>query len=136
MRRGVLALGPVRALIVVLGIGLVGLIPLRHAPADIPGSASLLASASRVIYGEGVVLTGQVEAGADCTAGRTVQLQRMTAGTDTWETVDSTTSGSDGVFSFSESPPHTAGYQALALSTGGDVPCADIISPTVHVAVV
>jgi D-alanyl-D-alanine carboxypeptidase/D-alanyl-D-alanine-endopeptidase (penicillin-binding protein 4) len=135
MRRGVLAVGPVRALVVVLGIGLVGLIPLRHAPADIPGSVTLFASAPRVNYGEGVLLSGHVEAGADCSAGRTVQLQRMTAGTDTWEPVGSTTSGSDGGFSFSQSPPHTAGYQALVLSTDGDAGCSDIVSPTVTVAV-
>src|SRR5919198_1454093 len=135
MRGGVLAAGPVRALIVILGIGLVVLIPLRHAPADIPGSATLVASASRVTYGQEVSLTGQVEAGVDCSSGRTVELLRKTAGTDTWETIDSTTSGVDGGFSFAESPPHTAGYEALVLERSGDAPCADIFSPTVTVAV-
>ena len=135
MRRGVVSARAVRALIVVLGIGLVALIPVRHAPAEIPGSASLAASSSHVTFGESVELAGQVEAGSDCSSGRTVQLLRRTAGTDTWEAIDSTTSGLDGAFAFAPSPPHTAGYQALVPGTDGDVPCAEIASPTASVAV-
>jgi D-alanyl-D-alanine carboxypeptidase len=135
MRRSVISAGPVRALIVVLGIGLVGLIPVRHAPAEIPGSASLAASSSHVAFGESVDLAGQVEAGSDCSSGRTVQLLRRNAGNDTWEAIDSTTSGLDGAFAFAPSPPHTAGYEALVPTTDGDVSCAEITSPIVSVAV-
>src|SRR6266540_7003894 len=100
MRRGVVSARAVRALIVVLGIGLVALIPVRHAPAEIPGSASLAASSSHVTFGESVELAGQVEAGPECSSGRTVQLLRRTAGTDPWEPIDSTTSGLAGNFAF------------------------------------
>ncbi len=135
MQRGVVSAGPVRALIVVLGIGLVGLIPVRHAPADIPGSASLAASASHVSFGESVELAGRVEAGSECSSGRTVQLLRRTAGTDPWEPIDSTTSGLAGNFAFALVPQHTAGYEALIPGTEGDVACARITSPIVSVAV-
>src|SRR6266498_1970206 len=135
MQRGVVSAGPVRALIVVLGIGLVGLIPVRHAPADIPGSASLAASASHVSFGESVELAGRVEAGSECSSGRTVQLLRRTAGTDPWEPIDSTTSGLAGNFAFALLPQHTAGYGALIPGTEGDVACARITSPIVSVAV-
>lgn len=135
MRRGVVSTGRVRALIVVFGIGLVGLIPLRHAPADIPGSASLAASTSHVTFGESVDLSGQVDAGSECSSGRTVLLLRRTVGNDTWEPIDSTTSGQDGSFAFAHSPPHTASYEALLPATDGDVSCAEITSPIVSVAV-
>jgi serine-type D-Ala-D-Ala carboxypeptidase/endopeptidase (penicillin-binding protein 4) len=135
MRRGVFSTGAVRALIVVLGIGLVGLISVRRAPAEIPGSASLAASSSRVTFGEEVEIAGQVEAGSECSSGRSVQLLRRTSGTDPWEAIDSTTSGPDGAFAFALSPRHTAGYQALVPATDGDAACAEIASPIVSVAV-
>jgi len=135
MRRGIVSAGPVRALIVVFGIGLVGLIPVRHAPAEIPGSASLAASSSLVTFGQGVDLTGQVEAGSECSSGRTVQLLRWHPGSDTWEPVDSTSTAPDGGFAFAQSPPHTAAYEALVPATDGDVPCAEITSSIVAVAV-
>lgn len=128
-------MGPVRALIVVLGIGLVGLIPARHAPALIPGSASLAASSSHVTFGQEVEFAGDVEAGAECSSGRTVHLLRRYSGSDTWETVSSSTTDLDGGFSFAHSPRHTAAYEALVPTTEGDVPCAEIISDVVSVAV-
>src|SRR6266542_5458682 len=135
MQRGVVSAGPVRALIVVLGIGLVGLIPVRHAPADIPGSATLAASASHLSFGESVELAGRVEAGSECSSARTVQLLRRTAGADPWEPIDSTTSVLDGNFAFALLPPHTAGYEALIPGRDGDVACAEITSPIVSVIV-
>jgi hypothetical protein len=135
MRRGIVSIGPGRALIVVFGVGLLGLIPLRHAPAAIPGSASLVASSSHVTFGETVDLTGQVEAGSDCSSGRTVELLRRTAGADTWDAIESATSGLDGSFAFAPSPLHTASYEAVVPATEGDVACAEITSPIVAVAV-
>jgi D-alanyl-D-alanine carboxypeptidase/D-alanyl-D-alanine-endopeptidase (penicillin-binding protein 4) len=135
MRRGVFSSRAVRALIVVLGIGVVGLIPIRHAPAEIPGSATLAASPSHVTSGQEVAFTGQVEAGPECSSGRIVELLRRHPGSDTWEAVGSTTAGVDGGFALALSPPHTALYEALVPSTDGDVPCAEIDSPIVSVTV-
>src|SRR5919108_5684550 len=119
MRRGVLSGGPVRVLIVLVGIGLVGLIQVRDAPAQIPGSATLAASPSHVTFGEEVSFTGRVEAGSDCSAGRAVDLLRRRAGSDTWEPVGSTTSDRDGAFTLAESPSNTAEYEAFLPATDG-----------------
>ncbi len=135
MRWGVLSGVRIRALIVAVGIGLVGLIPIRHAPAEIPGAASLSVSPSRVVFGEPAHFSGWVEAGSDCSAGRAVHLLRRHADTDPWEAVASTTSGPEGEFAFELSPPHTASYEAMVSATEGDVACAEITSPVVSAAV-
>lgn len=135
MRRGIVSAGPVRALIVLVGIGLIGLIPVGHAPAEIPGSASLAASSSHLTFGQEVEFAGRVEAGSECSSGRSVQLLRRHPGTDPWEAVGSTISDLDGGFAFALSPPQTATYEALVPATEGEVPCAEITSPIVSVAV-
>jgi D-alanyl-D-alanine carboxypeptidase/D-alanyl-D-alanine-endopeptidase (penicillin-binding protein 4) len=87
-----------------------------------------------VTFGESVEFAGEVEAGSQCSSGRTVQLLRRTAGAD-WEAIDSAPSGLDGDFAFALSPPRTARYEALVPATDGDVACAEIVSPIVSVAV-
>jgi D-alanyl-D-alanine carboxypeptidase/D-alanyl-D-alanine-endopeptidase (penicillin-binding protein 4) len=135
MRWGVLSGARIRVLVVALGIGLVALIPIRHAPAEIPGSASLAVSPSQVVLGEPVRFSGRVEAGSDCSSGRAVHLLRRLADTDPWEAIASTSSGLEGDFAFDLSPPHTASYEAVVSATDGDIACAEITSPVVSSAV-
>jgi D-alanyl-D-alanine carboxypeptidase/D-alanyl-D-alanine-endopeptidase (penicillin-binding protein 4) len=121
-----------RALLTALAMGLAGLSFPGPAAAQEPGTATLVSSADLITMGELVGLSGLIEAAGECAAGRALELQRLTAGAESWELVDPGVTGPGGEFDFYVGPEHTAVYLAVAHATEA---CAEVVSPEVLVTV-
>ncbi len=96
------------------------------------GTATLVAEPVRTVAGDPVVLSGTLDAGPSCTAGRQVALEARPAGTPAWSTLASGITDAAGSFAFSVSPVATAGYRA---TFPDDPSCAPASSPEVVVEV-
>jgi D-alanyl-D-alanine carboxypeptidase len=119
-----------RRVLLILGLTFVLLSPFV-APAVAGSSASITLSLAppSVTYGHAQTASGTINADTPpCAAGRTVDLEQEPPGSTTWSApIASTTSGSDGGFSFSEKPQATEFYRAVAEA---DVPsgCVELDS--------
>jgi hypothetical protein len=93
-------------------------------------STSLTASASptAVTYGGTLTVSGALASGGAAVAGQPVTLQGMRAGTSSWATVATTTSGTDGSLQWSGAPQwsgsfrwHYAGSSAYGAATSAPI---------------
>ncbi len=89
------------------------------APEALAGTAAttLTVSSPFVGLGEPVVVSGSVNGDPGCSSGRDVTLQWRAADSSGFATVASSTSGTDGLFSFEQSQPHTGRYRATIAAT-------------------
>jgi serine-type D-Ala-D-Ala carboxypeptidase/endopeptidase (penicillin-binding protein 4) len=96
-----------------------------------PGTATLGASRSEIVFGDAVRLTGQ--AGSDdpaCVGGRPVNLQGREPGQSAWTLLGAHTTATDGTYAFSRRPEHTTSYRVvLPDHVTADASCARVVSP-------
>ena len=95
-------------------------------PAGAAASVSLDASTGVIVAGGAVRLSGALTDDAACLRGRDVTLSWHPAGDPTTTIVDTTTTASDGTFSFSDRPSSTGRYSADVAPTGS---CGSASSP-------
>jgi len=119
--------------LVALGALVVLAIPMSGAAEPtIPGAVTFQASKPQVIYGGWVQLTGHLSSNPPCQDDREVRLRSIETG-GTWKAVKTTTSATDGTFSFGLQPQRSAGYDVWIPSIGS---CERVVSsPAVGVAV-
>ncbi|HWO71502.1 MAG TPA: D-alanyl-D-alanine carboxypeptidase, partial [Actinomycetota bacterium] len=100
------------------------------------GAATLGAAPARVVAGEPVVLSGAVDGGPSCTAGREVALEALPSGAGSWSTVAVGETGPAGEFSFTATPAVSTRYRATVPAVpSGDGSCPALSSPEVAVEV-
>jgi D-alanyl-D-alanine carboxypeptidase/D-alanyl-D-alanine-endopeptidase (penicillin-binding protein 4) len=102
------------------------LLPVVAVPTAVAGSAvvELTASADPVTYGDAVTLTGLVRGDPTCSAGRAVALEWQPAG-GAFAPVAQGVTGTDGAFSFEQSPPSTGRFRAVLAEAGA---CLETVS--------
>jgi D-alanyl-D-alanine carboxypeptidase/D-alanyl-D-alanine-endopeptidase (penicillin-binding protein 4) len=100
------------------------------------GTATLAAHPTRAVAGDRVVLSGALEAGPACTAGREAILEALPAGAAAWSPQAAATTDAAGAFSFTVSPATSVRFRATfpAASPGG-TPCPGLSSSEVSVEV-
>src|SRR5919197_150417 len=101
-------------------------------PAGAAASVSLDAATGVIVAGGAVRLSGALTDDAACLRGRDVTLSWHPAGDPTTTIVDTTTTASDGTFSFSDRPSSTGRYSADVAPTGS---CGSASSPDAAVRV-
>ena len=115
-------------------VALVAVVLWHPAPVALAGegTATLAADPARVVAGEPVVLSGALDAGPSCTAGREVVLEALPAGAGSWSAVAMGATDPAGAFSFTIPPAATARYRATFPAAP---PCPAVSSPEVAVEV-
>lgn len=93
---------------------------------------SIAASVPSITFGDPVVLSGSLQGGDGCSAGRGVQLEWQGAGQATWEPRATATTGPDGSFAFTDAPASTGGYRVTLPAVDA---CDALVSSVVTVRV-
>ncbi|HEX9124012.1 MAG TPA: D-alanyl-D-alanine carboxypeptidase [Actinomycetota bacterium] len=93
---------------------------------------TLEASPSHITFGDGVTLSGSAPDEAGCAAGRTARLEWSPSDSAVWTLRTSTTTGTDGSFTFADSPTGTGWYRIELVPSGG---CPSASSDPVRVLV-
>jgi D-alanyl-D-alanine carboxypeptidase/D-alanyl-D-alanine-endopeptidase (penicillin-binding protein 4) len=95
-------------------------------------TATVTASASVIVFGETVELAAGVEGDASCLGPREAGLQRAPSGSETWTTIATGATATDGSVAFIDSPQYTGRYRVSLPANG---PCEALVSPPAEVRV-
>jgi len=95
------------------------------------GTATLVVSSPRVVFGGWINLTGSITVTPPCAAGRVVQLQ-IREGGGAWTLARTSQTSTAGAYAFWWRPPHSARYRARLPATGS---CGLVTSPGVTASV-
>jgi D-alanyl-D-alanine carboxypeptidase len=106
-----------------LVVATAALAPVVLVPDAVAGSATieLTASASTVVFGEDVTVSGAVTGDVTCVGGRQVVLEWRPADSVGFATVATGTTAADGRFSFVQSQEHTGAYRVQLPAIGACV---------------